>query len=201
MGRWEPGAEQRLQQAAMTLFLERGYDNVTVAEIAEKAGLTRRTFFNHFGDKREIFSSGAEAFRASVSSHLAHVDGSVAPLEAAVAALSHAGAGIADYRRYAAQVRAIVASAPELQERELSKLAHVTTLISQQLQRRGSDARSATIVAKLAVTAFSIAWDDCISDDQQPFEDLMRRAVDGVRAALCGDENPPIPSGDNPRPA
>ena len=187
MGRWEPGAEQRLQQAAMTLFLERGYDNVTVAEIAERASLTRRTFFNHFSDKREIFSSGAEAFRASVAAHLAAADDDLPALETAVSALSHAGAGIANYRQYAAQVRTIIASAPELQERELSKLALVTAVICEHLERRGTDPRTATIAAKLAGAAFSIAWEDCITEQQQPFEDLMRRAVHDLCAVAHTD--------------
>ena len=188
MGRWEPGAEQRLQGAALALFRERGYDHVTVAEIAERAGLTRRTFFNYFADKREIFSSGAESFRASVAAHLEATDDDVAAFDAAVAALAHAGAGIADYRQHAAQVRAIVASAPELQERELSKMARVTTVICEQLQRRGTDSRSATIAAKLAVAAFSIAWDDCITDQQQSFQELIQRAVDDLRAVTNKDE-------------
>lgn len=182
MGRWEPGAEQRLQQAALTLFLERGYEHVTVAEIAERAGLTRRTFFNYFADKREVFSSGADAFRASVAAHLQETNQDVAAFDAAVAALAHAGAGIAGYRQYATQVRAIVASAPELQERELSKSAQVASEICEQLQRRGTDARTATIAAKLAVAAFSIAWDDCVTEKLQPFEELMWRAVDDLRA-------------------
>ena len=185
MSRWEPGAEQRLQQAALTLFLERGYQNVTVTEIAQRAGLTRRTFFNHFADKREIFSTGADAFRAAVAAHLAATDDSTAPFDAAVVALSRAGAGISDYRQHAGQVKAIVASAPELQEREVSKMARVTTLISEQLQQRGTSARTATIAAKLAVAAFTVAWDDGITDLLQPFETLMDRAVRDVGVAVC----------------
>lgn len=195
MARWQPGAEQRLQHAAVTLFLERGYENVTVAEIAARAGLTRRTFFNHFSDKREIFSSGAEAFCATVEEHLASTDAGVPALEAAVAALSSAGEGLADYRRFARQVRSIVASAPELQERELSKLARVTAVICERLQRRGSDARTATIAAKLAVAAFSLAWDDCVTDQERPFAELMRRAVADLRTVACRDEQPAGPVG------
>src|SRR5215471_5784528 len=54
MGRWEPNARGRLEQAALELFLERGFEQATVTEIARRAGLTQRTFFRYFADKREV---------------------------------------------------------------------------------------------------------------------------------------------------
>ena len=60
MGRWEPDARGRLAKAAMTLYAEQGFDQTTVAEIAERAGLTKRTFFRYFADKREVLFYGAE---------------------------------------------------------------------------------------------------------------------------------------------
>jgi len=75
----------------MALFLERGYAEVTVAEIAGRAGLTKRTFFNHFADKREVFFAGAKDFEARVLGHLAEAGDDLAPLDAAVLALTHGG--------------------------------------------------------------------------------------------------------------
>src|ERR1700742_2871976 len=101
MGRWEPNAQERLQQAAFLLFRERGDGDVTVAEIADRAGLTKRTFFNHFADKREVFFAGAQAFEQSVLSFLAATDPAMDAIDAAVLALTRAGLGLASMGAYA----------------------------------------------------------------------------------------------------
>ena len=87
MSRWEPDAKGRLQRAAMTLFLERGYADVTVADIAERAGLTKRSFFNHFVDKREVLFADADAFLRALTEPLAALDPATDPLEAAITRL------------------------------------------------------------------------------------------------------------------
>ena len=69
MGRWEPDARGRLVKAAMELYGERGFEQTTVAEIAERAGLTERTFFRHFADKREVLFAGAGALRGPPRQH------------------------------------------------------------------------------------------------------------------------------------
>src|SRR4051812_19808461 len=101
MARWEPDAQGRLQQAAVTLFRERGYADVTVAEIADRAGLTKRTFFNHFTDKREVLFAGAPAYEQSVLTYLAEADAGLGPLDAAVAALTRSSLDLAAYGEYA----------------------------------------------------------------------------------------------------
>ena len=63
MTRWEPGAPERLAQAALELYAERGFEQTTVAEIAKRAGLTERTFFRHFTDKREVLFAGQDDFQ------------------------------------------------------------------------------------------------------------------------------------------
>ena len=191
MSRWEPGAEQRLQQAAMTLFLERGYDNVTVAEIAGQAGLTRRTFFNHFADKREIFFSGAAAFRAGVVEHLNGAGSELSPMNAAVAALTGAGRKIGDYREYAPAVRALIATSPELQERALIKMDLIATVITEGLRYRGVPARAANFAARTAVTAFETAWTDWIDNPNTEFSTLMQQAMSDLRTVVCDSEPEP----------
>ena len=122
MPRWEPDAQGRLQQAAMTLFLERGYAAVTVAEIADRAGLTKRTFFNHFPDKREVLFAGAQDFEAGIVKHLTEAPDDLAPIDAAIAALTHSSLELAQYSDYARIRRDLIASSPELQERDLIKM-------------------------------------------------------------------------------
>jgi len=184
VSRWEPGAAQRLQQAAMTLFLERGYGNVTIAEIAGQAGLTRRTFFNHFADKREIFFSGAAVFRGGVIAHLDGADAALSPVDAAVAALTGAGRGIGDYREHAPAVRAIIATSTELQERDLIKMDSITTALVDGLRRRGVPARAANFAAKTAVTAYSTAWTDWVDNPDADFSVLMQRALADLRSVV-----------------
>jgi AcrR family transcriptional regulator len=186
VSRWEPGAEQRLQGAALTLFLEHGYENVTVAEIARAAGLTRRTFFNHFADKREIFFGGAAAFRSSVVEHLDQADPDLSPVQAALAALTAAGRGIAAYREYAPTVRRVIASSSELQERDLSKLASITTALTEGLEQRGVPGRAASFAARAAVTAYSTAWEDWVAHPDEDFGELMQQALADLRAAVDG---------------
>ncbi|MGN6251209.1 MAG: TetR/AcrR family transcriptional regulator [Marmoricola sp.] len=185
MGRWEPDARQRLQHAAMTLFRERGYDAVTVAEIAAAAGLTRRTFFNHFPDKREIFFSGAAAFEAAVARHLEQADPSLSPLDAALAALTAGGTGIAEFRAYAPEVRALVASSTELRERDLMKSARVGDALAAGLRDRGAPERAATLAARLAFLAFDVAWQDWVDHPEADFAAVMADAVRALREQLA----------------
>ena len=66
MGRWEPDARGRLAKAALELYSEQGFDQTTVEDIARRAGLTERTFFRHFSDKREVLFSGASALETQL---------------------------------------------------------------------------------------------------------------------------------------
>ena len=92
MGRWEPNARGRLEQAALELYGERGFEQTTVAEIAKRAGLTERTFFRHFADKREVLFWGAGALQELLVSTVADAPDSAAPIDAVAAALEAAGA-------------------------------------------------------------------------------------------------------------
>lgn len=185
MPRWKDGAAERLQEAALALFLERGYDQVTVAEIAARAGLTRRSFFNHFDDKREIFFAGAADFQAGVVQSVVEAPASMSALDAAVAALTSAGLELAQFASSGRDVRGIIASSNELQERELSKMASVARAVSGALQDRQVETRSAKLTAGVAVSAFTVAFADWVESPTVDFTDLMHRAVLDLRAALA----------------
>src|ERR1700761_5751323 len=110
MGRWEPNARGRLMEAAFALYGERGFEQTTVAEIAERAGLTERTFFRHFADKREVLFAGASALQDLMVSTVAAAPNSLAPIDAAVAGLEAAGAFIQEGGELAQQRQAIIAT-------------------------------------------------------------------------------------------
>ena len=122
MGRWEPNARGRLEQAALELYVERGYEQTTVAEIAERAGLTERTFFRHFADKREVLFAGAGALQELLVTAVVGAPDAVAPLEAVAAALEAAGALLQERREYSRRRQSVIDANPALQERELIKL-------------------------------------------------------------------------------
>ena len=91
MSRWEPNARGRLEEAALELYTERGFDETTVAEIAERAGLTERTFFRHFADKREVLFGGQDALLALFVNTIVDAPDSMSPIDAVGAALEAAG--------------------------------------------------------------------------------------------------------------
>ena len=137
MSRWEPNARGRLEQAALELYIERGFEQTTVAEIAKRAGLTERTFFRYFADKREVLFSGAGALQDLLVSAVADAPDSTAPIDAVAAALAAAGALLQERRESARQRQAVIAANAELQERELIKLASLASAIADALRRRG----------------------------------------------------------------
>src|SRR5215475_9039240 len=103
MGRWEPNARSRLEQAALKLYVERGFEQTTVAEIAKEAGLTERTFFRYFADKREVLFGGVSVLQDVLVNAVIDAPDSAAPIEAVAAALDAAGAMLQQRRDYARQ--------------------------------------------------------------------------------------------------
>lgn len=184
MARWEPDAQGRLQQAAVTLFLERGYAEVTVAEIADRAGLTKRTFFNHFADKREVLFAGAPAYEASVLKHLAEAGAGLDPMDAAVEALARSSLELAAFGEYAKLRRDLIASSTELRERDLMKTVSLTSAIAGALGERQVPARAAAFIAQAAVAVFTTAYADWIDDLTADFAALMRQSLADLREAI-----------------
>src|SRR5271165_3407449 len=126
MSRWEPDAAGRLARAAMDLYLERGFEETTVAEIAKRAGLTERTFFRHFADKREVLFAGAAVLQEHLVGVVHEAPPGLAPVDAAISGVTAGGALIQERRDFARQRYEIIAANAELQERELIKMASLS---------------------------------------------------------------------------
>jgi AcrR family transcriptional regulator len=186
MARWEPDARGRLQQAAMDLFRERGYADVTVAEIADRAGLTKRTFFNHFADKREVFFANARLFEASVLTHLASADPALGAIDTTIEALTRCGLELAEVSTAEeAQARfALIASTPELRERDLIKTAGLIAAMVEALGRRGVPPRVAGFAAEAGVAVFNAAIADWLAAPAADFPALMRKVLEELRGAV-----------------
>src|ERR1700688_723738 len=164
VGRWEPDAQGRLQQAALALYGERGFEQTTVAEIAKRAGLTERTFFRYFADKREVLFWGAGALQEFIVGTVASAPDSAAPIDAVAAALEAAGALFEERREGARQRQAVIAANAELQERELIKLASLASAVAAALRQRGVTDPAASLAAEAGIAVFRIAFDRWTSE-------------------------------------
>ncbi|MGO4444993.1 TetR family transcriptional regulator [Mycobacterium sp. 2YAF39] len=163
MGRWEPDAKGRLERAALELYAERGFDDTTVAEIAERAGVTERTFFRHFSDKREVLFRGDELAR-SVADALRAAPRDLSPLDAVAAAFAST-AGFFDGRRSHSRRRQdIIDAHPALRERELIKLAMMAKLVGQALRDRGVPEPAAGLAAEAGTAVFKVAFERWLDD-------------------------------------
>jgi AcrR family transcriptional regulator len=188
MVRWKPDARGRLAEAAMILFIERGYDEVTVADIAERAGLTKRSFFNHFADKREAAFASVDALQESVLAALAEADADLGPLDAAVWAFAQAAAPVENYPDLARARQALIDSCPELQERDLMKRAAMASAVAGALERRGVPRRSAAFAAQVATTVFTTALDDWIHEPERGLGPSIQGALDDLRTSLGSED-------------
>ena len=187
MGRWEPNARGRMEQAALELYVERGYEQTTVAEIAERAGLTERTFFRHFADKREVLFAGAGALQELLVTAVAGAPDAVAPLEAVAAALEAAGALLQERREYSRRRQSVIDANPALQERELIKLAALASALAGALRRRGVTGPAASLTAEAGIAVFKIAFERWIGETgQSDLPRLIRESLDELRTVTAG---------------
>jgi AcrR family transcriptional regulator len=185
MGRWEPGARDRLEHAALELYAERGFDQTTVAEIAARAGLTERTFFRHFADKREVLFGGAGALQETLVTAVAGAADSLTPIEALADGLEAAARVLQERRAYALKRQAVIAANAELQERELIKLASLAAALAEALRRRGVTDPQASLTAELGIAAFKIAflrWID--ATNRLAFPELISDSLGQMRALM-----------------
>jgi AcrR family transcriptional regulator len=183
MTRWKPDAPGRLQQAALELFRERGFEGTTVAEIAERAGLTERTFFRHFSDKREVLFAGGQWLEEGMTRAIRESPVALPPLEAIAAALDAIAEPFEERRAFARIRSAVIEANPSLQERERNKLASLAAAVAAALRERGASESTAQLASEMGITVFRIAFSRWVTEAGEPtLRDCMRAALDDLRA-------------------
>ncbi|MFI1912321.1 TetR/AcrR family transcriptional regulator [Nocardia sp. NPDC020380] len=155
MARWEPGARERLVIAAVDLFTEQGYDATTVTQIAERAGVTKSTFFRHFPDKRELLAAGQETLSRLLAEGISEAPDSATPLEAVGAGLERASNAMGPMNReLAPRIKAAIDANSELQQRDALKNVGLAAAMTDALRTRGVPDATARLASELGVLAF-----------------------------------------------
>ncbi|MFG2848874.1 TetR family transcriptional regulator [Kitasatospora sp. NPDC048296] len=188
MGRWEPGAGGRLREAALDLYLERGFEQTMVADIAERAGVTARTFFRHFADKREVlFGASVELEERSLAA-LEAAPATASTLDLVATALDAVVDVIGHDREFARKRHAVIMANPDLRERELIKLAHLSAVVADGLRRRGIGDAEASLAAEAGSAVYRVAfqrWADAA--DGLDLRDAIRRSFAQLRSLTAAD--------------
>jgi AcrR family transcriptional regulator len=196
MGRWKPDARGRLAKAAMELYAEQGFEQTTVAEIAERAGLTERTFFRHYADKREVLFYGTEMMRHLLVEAVAAAPASATAMDAVGAAFQAAGAMLQENPERVRLRDGIVSANAELRERELIKLAALAAAVAGALRERDIPEPAASLAAETGVAVFKVAFARWISEPGQPDLPAILRESMGELKDVVADRlaSPAYPS-------
>ena len=183
MSRWAPNARERLETAALDLFVENGYEETTVAQITDRAGLNRATFFRHFADKREVLFGGEDVLAGLFANGIRAAPAGATLTECLQAALAAVGVEMTPHRRAAAARRVLVLAAnSELQERGLLKHARIAKSITAALRERGTDELTARLGAEVGMLAFSVALERWMeANDDEPFPPFAAAALSDLQ--------------------
>ena len=189
MARWQPGATQRLVVAAVDLFTEQGYDATTVAQIAERAGVTKSTFFRHFSDKRELLVAGQETLSRLLADGIAEAPVDASPLEAVAAGLERASSAMGPTNReLGPRLKAAVAASTELQERDALKSVGLAAAMTAALVARGVPDVTAHLAGEMGVLAFKrgyAEWSESDRDDKVGLAQHAQTALQDLRSATA----------------
>ena len=194
MGRWEPNAKERLERAALDLFVEVGFAEATVPQITARAGLTTRTFFRHFADKREVLFAAERELPGLVGRLMAEAPASLSPMQLIERGLQIVAAtrfeGNLEYLRTR---RAVVEADEGLRERELRKSAVLADAIRREFLNRGADELTATLTAQVAVTVLGVAVDRWLDQmGTRPLTELVHDTINTLQSIVSD------PGGDAP---
>jgi AcrR family transcriptional regulator len=189
MGRWLPDSAGRLQEAALDLYSERGFDQTTAAQIAARAGVTERTFFRHFADKREVLFGGSALLQERIVAGVAGAPPESGALDAVASGLAAAAAMLGEFRRDLSRKRHdVIAANPELRERELAKLDDYAAAVAAALRQRGVSEPRATFAAEGGMTVLREAvrrW--ACEEDARDLAAIMRDSVAELRRLMAGN--------------
>jgi AcrR family transcriptional regulator len=186
MSRWRPDARERLQRAALELFAEQGFAATTVPEITARAGLTTRTFFRHFADKREVLYADDAEIPAVVARMMADAPPAAEPLDLIVEGLRTVAETRFEPRTAALRARReLVRSDAGLQERDLRKRAVMSEAIQAGFRSRGVEPARAALLAETCVTLINVSLTEWLDrDDDRPLHDIVLDTLATLRAAL-----------------
>jgi AcrR family transcriptional regulator len=187
MTRWEPGARERLVVAAVDLFTEQGYDATTVAQIAERAGVTRSTLFRYFPDKRDILSAGQETLSHLLTEGIAEAPADASPLGAVAAGLERVSSAMGQMNReLGPRMKAAIAASAELQERQVRKSVGLAASMTSALIARGVPDSTAHLAGELGILAFTRGYAEWSEGDRGGEDELAPytlAALNDLRAA------------------
>ncbi|HVW45941.1 MAG TPA: TetR family transcriptional regulator [Solirubrobacterales bacterium] len=186
MARWAPGSKGRLEEAALELFSERGFEETTVADIAARAGLTKRTFFRYFADKREVLFAGSQILEDTMIKGVLDAPAEASPLDAVAAGLDASAAVFERIPDRAGRRQALVDAHPELQERERAKLARLSGAVAAALRERGVAEPAAGLAADAGMSILRVAFERWASDPQgQDLRELLRDSLAELRSVTA----------------
>ncbi|MGH9102187.1 MAG: TetR family transcriptional regulator [Acidimicrobiales bacterium] len=188
MGRWQPDSRGRLQEAALALYAERGFDQTTATQIAARAGVTERTFFRHFADKREVLFGGSPLLQERMAAGVVGAPAGDGPLDAVSRGLEAAAIMLGEFRRDLSRQRhAVIAASHELRERERAKLADYAAAVAAALRQRGVGEPQATLAAESGMTVLRVAMERWASgDDPRDLAAIMQDSMAELRAVTQG---------------
>ena len=186
MARWQPDAGQRLREAALDLFDERGFDQTSVAQIAQRAELTERTFYRHYADKREVLFRGQEQLNDALAAGVAAAS-RPDPLTVADEVLARAATFFDDERRpFSRRRQKVIDANPELLERERAKMAHLSEALAGGFRARGVPDVRASLAAGTVVAAFQVTFELWTAPgERRDFRELGGYVVGELRGALA----------------
>jgi len=183
MSRWEPDAKGRLERAALELFLERGFEQTTVPDIAARAGLTTRTFFRYFADKREVLFAGEDQIPARVAALIAEAPASMGPMEVIGWGFQAIAPALFDGRAdYVRKRRTVIESNEGLRERDLRKLAKLADSIAAGFRARGIGDLEATLAAEVGVVVFKVSLHRWLDQADTALSNAITESIDALRA-------------------
>jgi AcrR family transcriptional regulator len=187
MSRWEPNAKGRLELAALSLYQERGYEQTTVTEIAERAGLTERTFFRYFADKREVLFGGQENLLKRCVSSIETAPDTATPIEMIIAALEAVVPMFQERQEIARQRQSVISANPGLQEREMLKLSTLVSAMADALRRRAVTDPAASLAANTGAIVFTTAYSRWVGEPDAPdLSRLIRASFDQLKRIVSG---------------
>lgn len=186
MGRWESDAAGRMAEAALELFAQNGYEQTTAAQIAQRAGVTERTFFRHYTDKREVLFKGSEILLERMAAAVLAAPAAAGPLDV-VALAVEAAAELLEERREFSKVRnAVIASSMELRERELIKMASLSAALADGLRNRGVKEPAASLAAETGVAVFRVSFERWVNQrGKRPFSYFVHESFDDLKAVTA----------------